>query len=164
MTPGRRVGSGDQAPERVEAGSAVRLDVLGVLGAGGTLVAAETRHLQTVQPRNMLAFAREMPRLRFNGIEPGFCPGGDLGRDSNVVLRTVMKYLISPVAPIFPLCSNPRSAARIITRVLTDDASSTGTYYDERGRPMRGSTLVHNPEFDARVVAETRALLAGVSP
>jgi len=107
-------------------------------------------------------FAREMPRLRFNGIEPGFCPGSDLGRDANIVLRTVLKYVISPVAPLFPLCSNPRTAARMITTVLTDASGGTGVYYDERGRPMRGSTLVHDPEFDARVVAETRALLASV--
>lgn len=110
----------------------------------------------------VLAFARETPRLRFNAVEPGFCPGSDLGRDANVVLRAVLKYVISPVAPIFPLCSNPRTAARMITRVLTDDSSGTGVYYDENGRPMQGSALVHDPEFDARVVAETRALLATV--
>ena len=110
----------------------------------------------------MLGLAREVPRLRFNGIEPGFCPGSDLGRDANVVLRAVLKYVISPIAPLLPLCSNPRTAARMITAVLTDESSSTGVYYDERGRPMRGSALVHDPEFDARVIAETRALLAGV--
>ena len=32
----------------------------------------------------VLAFAREMPRLRFNAVEPGFSPGTNLGRDSNV--------------------------------------------------------------------------------
>ena len=111
----------------------------------------------------VLAFAREMPRLRFDAIEPGFCPGSDLGRDANVVLRAVLKYLISPVAPFFPMCSNPRTAAGVITRVLTDESGSTGIYYDENGRPMRGSTLVHDPGFDARVVNETRALLAGGS-
>jgi hypothetical protein len=50
----------------------------------------------------------------------------------------------------------------VITKVLTDDSSRTGVYYDEKGRPMNGSALVHDPEFDARVVAETRALLAQV--
>ena len=72
----------------------------------------------------------------------------------------MLKYVVSPVAPLFPLCSNPRTAARVITRVLTDESGSTGVYYDEKGRPMRGSALVHDPDFDARVVAETRALLA----
>jgi NAD(P)-dependent dehydrogenase (short-subunit alcohol dehydrogenase family) len=107
----------------------------------------------------VLEFAREFPQLRFNAVEPGFCPGSDLGRDSPRVVQALMKYVISPVAPLFPLCSNPATAARMITTVLTSPAG-TGAYYDEKGRPMRGSTLVHDPEFDARVVAETRELLA----
>jgi hypothetical protein len=32
----------------------------------------------------------------------------------------------------------------------------------DRGQPMRGSTLVRDPEFQDRVVAETRALLSTV--
>ncbi|MEJ2863658.1 SDR family NAD(P)-dependent oxidoreductase [Actinomycetospora flava] len=111
----------------------------------------------------VLAFARETPRLRFNGIEPGFCPGSDLGRDAPAVLRAVMKYVVSPIAPLLPYCSNPRTAARMITAVLTDESSGTGMYYDENGRPMTGSALVRDPDFDARVVAETRALLAAVA-
>jgi NAD(P)-dependent dehydrogenase (short-subunit alcohol dehydrogenase family) len=110
----------------------------------------------------VLAFAREMPRLRFNAVEPGFSPGTNLGRDSNVVLRMLMKYLLSPLAPVIRYCSTPKMSARVITRVLTDDSASTGVYYDERGRPMNGSALVRDPEFSARVVAETRALLAQV--
>jgi NAD(P)-dependent dehydrogenase (short-subunit alcohol dehydrogenase family) len=110
----------------------------------------------------VLAFAREMPRLRFNAVEPGFSPGTDLGRDSNVVLRLVMKYALSPLAPHLKYMGNPKSAARVIVRVLTDDSGATGVYFDERGRPMNGSALVRKPEFDDRVVAETRALLAQI--
>jgi NAD(P)-dependent dehydrogenase (short-subunit alcohol dehydrogenase family) len=110
----------------------------------------------------VLAFAREMPRLRVNAVEPGFNPGTDLGRDSNVVLRLLAKFVLSPLAPFIKYWSNPKTAARVITRVLTDDSGATGVYYDERGRPMNGSVLVREPEFDARVVAETRALLAQV--
>jgi hypothetical protein len=32
--------------------------------------------------------------------------------------------------------------------------------YDEKGQPMLGSTLVRDPSFQDRVVAETRAFLA----
>jgi NAD(P)-dependent dehydrogenase (short-subunit alcohol dehydrogenase family) len=110
----------------------------------------------------VLAFARETPRLRFNAVEPGFSPGTDLGRDSNVVLRLVMKYALSPVAPYIRYMGNPKSAARVIVGVLTDDSGATGVYVDERGRPMNGSALVREPDFNARVVAETRALLARV--
>jgi NAD(P)-dependent dehydrogenase (short-subunit alcohol dehydrogenase family) len=110
----------------------------------------------------VLEFAREMPRLRFNAVEPGFCPGTDLGRGAPAFVRLLAKYVLSPLAPFIKYWSNPKTAARVITGVLTDDSDRTGVYYDERGRPMNGSTLVREPEFDERVVAETRALLAQV--
>ena len=48
------------------------------------------------------------------------------------------------------------------TKILIDAPGQTGVYYDEGGRPMQGSTLVHDAKFQNRVVAETRALLATV--
>ncbi|MGP2440394.1 SDR family NAD(P)-dependent oxidoreductase [Streptomyces sp. JW3] len=110
----------------------------------------------------VFAFARETPRLRFNAIEPGFAPGTDLGRDANLFLRLLSKYALSPLAPLIKYWTNPGTAARLITRVLTDESDATGVYYDEKGRPMRGSAQVHDPAFNARVVAETRALLRTV--
>jgi NAD(P)-dependent dehydrogenase (short-subunit alcohol dehydrogenase family) len=112
----------------------------------------------------VLAFAREMPRLRVNAVEPGFSPGTDLGRDSSAFLRLLGKYVLSPLAPFVKYCGTPKTAARVITGVLTDGSDRTGVYYDERGRPMNGSALVRQPEFDQRVVAETRALLGQVPP
>ncbi|MYS78052.1 hypothetical protein GTY88_47695 [Streptomyces sp. SID5926] len=67
--------------------------------------------------------------------------------------------MLSPLAPFIKYWTNPGTAARMITRILTDESDTTGVYYDEKGRPMRGSTQVHDPVFNARVVAETRALL-----
>ncbi|GLZ53398.1 SDR family NAD(P)-dependent oxidoreductase [Actinomycetospora sp. NBRC 106378] len=127
------------------------------LAGGDAYATSKQCNLATV-----LALARETPRLRFNAVEPGFCPGSDLGRDANGVLRAVLKYVVSPVAPLFPLCSNPGTAARMITTVLTA-STGTGIYYDENGRPMHGSALVHDPDFQDRVVAETRTLLATVT-
>lgn len=100
-----------------------------------------------------------MPRLRFNAVEPGFSPGTNLGRGSSVFLRLLAKYVLSPLAPFIRYWSTQKTAARVITRLLTDDSARTGVDYDERGRPMTGSTLVRDPEFSGRVVAETRALL-----
>jgi NAD(P)-dependent dehydrogenase (short-subunit alcohol dehydrogenase family) len=108
----------------------------------------------------VLAFARELPRLRFNAVEPGFNPGSDLGRDANVALRLLAKYVLSPLAPFIKYWSTPKRAARVITTVLTDDTDRTGVYYDENGQPMLGSVLVRDPAFQDRVVTETRALLA----
>jgi NAD(P)-dependent dehydrogenase (short-subunit alcohol dehydrogenase family) len=127
------------------------------LSGGDAYATSKQCNLATV-----LAFAREMPRLRFNAVEPGFSPATGLGRDSNVVLRLLAKYLLSPLAPFIKYWSNPKTAARVITGVLTDGSDRTGVYYDEKGRPMNGSALVREPEFEDRVVAETRALLAQV--
>lgn len=110
----------------------------------------------------VLSFAREFPRLRFAAVEPGFTPGSDLGREAALPLRLLSKYVLSPLAPHIRYWSNPPTAARMISTVLTDDTSRTGVYYDEKGHPMAGSAQVSDPAFQDRLVAETRALLATV--
>jgi NAD(P)-dependent dehydrogenase (short-subunit alcohol dehydrogenase family) len=109
-----------------------------------------------------MAFARETPRLRFNAVEPGFSPATNLGRDANVVLRLLGKYVLSLFAPFLRYWSTPARAAKVITNVLLNEQGVTGVYYDERGKPMLGSALARDPQFQDRVVAETRALLATV--
>ncbi len=110
----------------------------------------------------VFAFARETPRLRFSAVEPGFNPGSDLGRDANIALRLLAKYVLSPIAPYIKYWSNPKHAARMVTTVLTGDTDRTGVYYDENGQPMLGSAQVRDPAFQDRVVTETRELLATV--
>ena len=113
-----------------------------------------------------LAFARETPRLRFNAVEPGFSPGTGLGRDANVFLRLLLrflaKYVFSLLAPHIKYWSTAKLAAPVITNVLRNESGATGVYYDEKGHPMLGSVLVRDPKFQDRIVAETRALLATV--
>ncbi len=111
----------------------------------------------------VLVFAREMPRLRFNAVEPGFNPSTGLGRDANVVLRFLAKYVLGPLAPNIKYWSTPQLAARVITEILTDESNDTGMYFDEKGKRMLGSAQVRDPAFAGRIVAETRALLSTVS-
>ena len=111
----------------------------------------------------VLAFARETPRLRFNAVEPGFSPATGLSRDANVLLRFLGKYVLSPLAPFIRYWSTPSRAAKVITSALLNESGGTGVYYDERGKPMLGSTLARDPEFQDRVVAETRALLSAAA-
>jgi NAD(P)-dependent dehydrogenase (short-subunit alcohol dehydrogenase family) len=111
----------------------------------------------------VMAFARETPRLRFNAVEPGFSPGTGLSRDANVLLRFLGKYVLTPLAPFIRYWSTPARAVKVITNVLLNEPGETGVYYDERGKPMLGSTLARDPEFQDRVVTETRALLSTVS-
>jgi NAD(P)-dependent dehydrogenase (short-subunit alcohol dehydrogenase family) len=107
-----------------------------------------------------LEFARETPRIHFNAVEPGFAPGTDLGRDASAFLRFIAKYVLSPLAPHIKYWSTPELTAPVITNVLLNKEGKTGIYYDEKGHPMQASALVRDPQFRARVVAETRALLA----
>jgi NAD(P)-dependent dehydrogenase (short-subunit alcohol dehydrogenase family) len=108
----------------------------------------------------VMAFARATSRLRFNAVEPGFSPGTGLARDANVLLRFIGRYVLAPLAPFIRYWSTPARSAKVITNVLLNEPGATGVYYDERGKPMLGSTLARDPEFQDRVVAETRALLA----
>ena len=105
-----------------------------------------------------LELARENPRLRINAVEPGFSPGTGLGRDANALLQFVAK-LLQPIAQRMKYGSSPKLAAQVITGVLLNDAGVTGVYYDEKGKPMHASAQVSDPDFRARIVIETRALL-----
>ena len=109
-----------------------------------------------------MVFARETPRLRFSALEPGFTPNTGLGREANAFLRFLANYILPLVAPHIKYWSTPKRAARVATKVLIDASGETGIYYDEGGLPMLGSTLVRDPKFTDRVVAETRALLSTI--
>jgi len=114
-----------------------------------------------------MVLAREVPRLRINAVEPGFTPGTSLGmRDANAFVRVLARFLVPVLVPLLmpfmKILSTPRRAARVLTRILTDEAGPTGVYFDEGGRPMQASEQARDPAFQARVVAETRALLATV--
>jgi hypothetical protein len=50
----------------------------------------------------------------------------------------------------------------VITKILIDESGKTGIYYDQGGHVWPGSTLVRDPKFQDRVVAETRALLSTI--
>jgi NAD(P)-dependent dehydrogenase (short-subunit alcohol dehydrogenase family) len=110
----------------------------------------------------VMVFAREIPRLRFNALEPGFTPNTGLGRDANAFLRLLANYILPLLAPHIKYWSTPKRAASVATKVLIGASGQTGIYYDEGGQPMLSSTLVRDPKFTSRVVAETRALLSTI--
>lgn len=114
-----------------------------------------------------MVFSRETPRLHFRAIEPGLNLTTGLGaRDANVFVRilqkTVIPLLVPLLLPFIKILSTPKRAAKVITKILTDESGETGIYYGERGQPMAGSELMRDPKFTSRVVSETRALLATV--
>jgi NAD(P)-dependent dehydrogenase (short-subunit alcohol dehydrogenase family) len=114
-----------------------------------------------------MAFARETPRIHFNAIEPGLNPttglgGADVGAFVSFLQTYIIPLLVPLLMPFIRILSTPKRAARVITKVLVDASGQTGVYYDEGGHPMLGSTLVRDPKFQDRVVAETRALLSTI--
>src|ERR1700730_16089939 len=115
-----------------------------------------------------MAFARETPRLHIDAIEPGVNPttglgGADLSAFVRFVQKFVVPLLVPLLMPFIKILSTPKRAAREINKILINASGQTGVYYDEGGRPMRGSALVRDPKFQDRVVAETRAFLAAHS-
>lgn len=109
------------------------------------------------------AFSRETPRLHFNAIEPGITAGTGLGSaDTSAFLRRIFGLVFKFLPPFSRYSSTPGRSAQIITRIMLDNSGKTGVYYDEKGQPMRGSELVHDPKFQELVAAETRALLSKV--
>ena len=109
-----------------------------------------------------LALSRALPRLRINAVEPGINPATGLG-GANGFLRFVFGQIITRLPPFNRFRSTPDRAARVIMGIMTDTSVGTGTYYDQRGQPMRGSALAHDPAFQDRVVAETRAFLSSAT-
>jgi NAD(P)-dependent dehydrogenase (short-subunit alcohol dehydrogenase family) len=114
-----------------------------------------------------MAFARETPRLHFNAVEPGINPTTARARDAGAFMGFMAKFIIPVLVPLLmpfvKVLSTPKRAARMITTVLINASGRNGVYYDEGGHQMLDSALVHDPKFQDRVVAETRALLSGVS-
>ena len=102
-------------------------------------------------------------------IEPGLNPttglgGGDVGAFVRFLQTHIIPLLVPLLMRFIKILSTPKLSARVITKILIDASGQTGVYYDERGHPMLGSTLVRDPEFTDRVVAETRALLSSTVP
>lgn len=106
-----------------------------------------------------LALSRDTPRLRINAIEPGINPATGLG-GANGVMRFVFAQIMTRLPPFNRYASRPEHVGAVIATIVRDRSVGTGVYYDHEGRPMRGSPLAHDPAFQDRVVAETRAFLA----
>jgi hypothetical protein len=71
---------------------------------------------------------------------------------------------LAPLQSLIPHFTTSRRAARIISRIVEDPSAATGTYYDENGKPLSAPLQVSDHAFSDRYAAESRDLLATVSP
>jgi len=109
-----------------------------------------------------LALSRELLRLRINAVEPGINPATGLG-GANGFARFLFGQIITRLPPFNRYRSTPNRAARVIASIVTDKSVGTGTYYDHKGQPTTGSALARDPDFQDRVLAETRAFLSNAT-
>jgi NAD(P)-dependent dehydrogenase (short-subunit alcohol dehydrogenase family) len=106
-----------------------------------------------------LELARENPQLRINALEPGFAPATSLGRDANIVVQWIAKYLLGPLAPHMKYGSSPKRSGKLMADLMTGGGSESGVYFDEKGRPMNPSRQVQDSAFRQRVLSEIRTLV-----
>ena len=64
------------------------------------------------------------------------------------------------LVPVLKYWGTTKHVAKVITRVVMNAVGESGVYYDDEGNPLRPSAIVRDPNYTARVVKETRALLA----
>lgn len=110
-----------------------------------------------------LAFALQHPHLCFNAMEPGIMFNTGLHKNMNRFFSILAYYLVPLLVPFVKVLSTPQRAARLITDIMTDASNQSGCYFDESGHIMQGSKLVHDQQFQKRVVSETRTLLSAFS-
>lgn len=106
-----------------------------------------------------MALSREYPHININAMEPGIMFNTGLHDNMSPLFIAAARYLVPLLAHVIKVLSTPRRAAKIITKIMTDQAFATGQYYDEGGHIMQGSVQVHDCQFQQRVVDETRALI-----
>ncbi len=114
-----------------------------------------------------MVFAHETPRLHFNAIEPGLNPttglgGSDVGAFVRLLQRFVIPILVPLLIPFFKNLEHSE-ASRARDFQNHDRCVRSGRCLLRRGWPpdARLCTL-HDPKFQDRVVAETRALLSTI--
>lgn len=107
-----------------------------------------------------IALSREYPHLNINAMEPGIMFNTGLHNNMSPLFVATARYLVPILAHLVKVLSTPQRAAKIISNIMTGQASATGQYYDEGGHVMQGSQQVHDNSFQQRVVDETRTLIA----
>jgi NAD(P)-dependent dehydrogenase (short-subunit alcohol dehydrogenase family) len=161
------VGSAVEDPERKPAVAAGFRGARGEWKPGGSAKPGMDAYATSKQCviATALALARERPSLRINAVEPGFNPATGLGgADAGAFVRFLQRFLVPLVVPLImpfvKILTTSKRAGRMLSALLVDGSAQSGVYFDEGGKPMRGSPEVHDPNFQDRVVAETRAFLS----
>ncbi len=108
------------------------------------------------------ALARERPDVHVTCLDPGLMLGTGLSRQYPPLARRMSTVLAPALAAVTPFASTPRASGRVLARLLLDDPppAATGSYVDHRLRTLPASQRARDTDFQARVLADSRTLLA----
>ncbi len=111
------------------------------------------------------ALAPEHPGLHVTCLDPGLMPGTGLARDLNPAARLLWRTVM-PALQVLPFASTPARSGAQLARLLLEEPPPvpSGSLVDHRGRVIAASPRAADPAFQAAVLRDSRALLAGAAP
>jgi NAD(P)-dependent dehydrogenase (short-subunit alcohol dehydrogenase family) len=108
------------------------------------------------------ALAQERPDVHVTCFDPGLMLGTGLSRQYPPVVRRLTTLLAPAMARVLPFASTPQSSGESLARLLLDvpAPAASGAYVDHRLRTLPASERARDPDFQAEVLRDSRAILA----
>ncbi len=109
------------------------------------------------------AVARERPDVHVTCVDPGLMLDTGLSREYPALVRRLTTAAAPVVAALLPAFgSTSRRSGAVLARLLAEvpPPAPSGAYLDHRLRVRSASDRARDPEFQARVLRDSRALLA----
>ena len=110
------------------------------------------------------ALARERPDVHVTCLDPGLMLGTGLSRQYPAAARRITALLAPALAAVLPFASTPKASGRALARLLlqTPPPAASGAYVDHHLHTVPASRRAQDPDFQAEVLRDSRALLEGV--
>lgn len=121
-----------------------------------------TSKLANVATALELARRHAPAELQVFAFDPGLMAGTGLARNHPALLRAVWNWLLPLAAKFMAGTSTTKRSGAALAWLLTDPAlaGKSGLYIDYRRREIAASADARDPRLGARIVDESRALLA----
>ena len=108
------------------------------------------------------ALARERPDVHVTCFDPGLMLGTGLSRQYPAAVRRLTTLFAPALGMVLPFASSPQSSGRALAQLLLElpAPAASGAYVDHRLRTLPASERARNAAFQAKVLRDSRALLA----